>query len=63
MSRLQESITNKEKMARNFDETENLYLEKIKTLQQDKEQVEESLATNTDRWGCHQRSEKNSNES
>ena len=34
-ARLQEALNNKDKLAQNFDETEKLYLEKIKSLQED----------------------------
>ena len=32
---LQETISNKEKMASNFDDTEKLYLDRIRLLQED----------------------------
>lgn len=48
-TRLQEAMTSKEKLAKNFDETEKLYVDKIKSLQEELNTTQERMEKQTHR--------------
>ena len=49
-TRLHEAMTNKDKLAKNFDETEKLYVDKIKSLQEEFHSAQEELDKLTPRF-------------
>ena len=47
--KLEESIASKEKLAKNFDETEKLYIEKVDTLKKTLDEKEHELSLESQR--------------